>query len=477
MVAANGHQMKIAIIVSRRLTFYQSTLKVGRNNSSVFLVLLVQSPQGRDHREVETQFMSDQDVRIRQFASDLVQQLRHAGFEALWAGGCVRDLLMGNAPHDYDIATSATPEEIRELFGKSRTLTVGAAFGVIIVLPPRSARDVPPVEVATFRTDSVYSDGRRPDAITFSTPQEDAARRDFTINGMFFDPVKERVSDYVGGKRDLEAGLIRAIGDADLRIAEDKLRMLRAVRFAARFDFAIEQRTREAIERHAPELEVVSGERIAVELRKSLETDRASWALASLADLGLLPVVLPEIAGEFASCREPALRLLQAVRSRDWRVRLAAVLLAFDVPEKRESRIESIKSRLRFANDDCRAIRFALESHATLRQARQLRWSQVQPLMIHPNLGVAVDLLTALSRLGEVEQDTLAWLTDRMNWSTEALDPPPLVTGRELIVEGWRPGPEFRELLAKVRARQLDGELDSPQAAMTWLRTQQARQT
>lgn len=414
--------------------------------------------------------MSDQDVRVRQFASDLVRHLRQAGYEALWAGGCVRDLLMGNVPHDYDIATSATPDEVRELFGKSRTLTVGAAFGVIIVLPSRSARDVPPVEVATFRTDSEYSDGRRPDAVTFSTPEEDAARRDFTINGMFFDPVEENVIDYVGGKQDLEAGVVRAIGDAQQRIAEDKLRMLRAVRFAARFEFAIEERTRSAIERHAPELQVVSGERIAVELRKSLETDRASWALGCMADLGLLPVILPEIATRFSNHRDHALRLVEAVRSRDWRVRFAALLLAVDLPGERKQRIESIKSRLRFANDDSRAIRFALESYSTLCHARRLRWSQVQPLMIHPDLGVAVDLLTALSRLGEVDQDTLAWLIDRMNWSAEEMNPPPLVTGKELIEEGWRPGPEFREVLAKVRAQQLDGELTSTRAATEWIR-------
>jgi poly(A) polymerase len=438
------------------------------------LAICQAQPSKSINQEVESKAMSDQDVRVRQFASDLVLQLRQAGYQALWAGGCVRDLLMGNPPHDYDIATSATPDEVRELFGKSRTLTVGAAFGVIIVLPPRSARDVPPVEVATFRTDSEYSDGRRPDAVTFSTPQEDAARRDFTINGMFFDPVEERVIDYVGGKRDLEAGVVRAIGDAQQRIAEDKLRMLRAVRFAARFEFMIEERTRAAIERHAPELQVVSGERIAVELRKSLETDRASWALDCMANLGLLPVILPEIAAEFLIHRNHALRLVAAVRSRDWRVRFAALLLAFDLPGERKQRIESIKSRLRLANDDCRALRFALESYSTLRQARQLRWSRVQPLMIHPDLGVAIDLLTALGRLGEVDHDTLAWLIDRVNWSPEELNPPPLVTGKELIEEGWRPGPEFREVLAKVRAQQLDGELISIQAAMQWIRRQQA---
>ena len=173
----------------------------------------------------------------REFALEIVEQLRAAGFEALWAGGCVRDQLLGLAPKDYDVATSATPDEIRDLFGRRRTLAIGASFGVITVLGPRAAGQI---EVATFRTDAAYSDGRHPDSVTFTTAEHDAARRDFTINGLFFDPVAEAVVDYVNGRDDLERKTIRAIGDPAARIAEDKLRMLRAVRFAATFDFHIE---------------------------------------------------------------------------------------------------------------------------------------------------------------------------------------------------------------------------------------------
>src|SRR5208337_581044 len=174
----------------------------------------------------------------RRFALEVVRRLRAAGFEAYWAGGCVRDELLGRRPKDYDVATSAAPPQIRELFGNRRTLPLGAAFGVITVLGPRPADPayrVPMIEVATFRQDAEYSDGRHPDHVTFSSAREDAARRDFTINGMFFDPVERTVIDFVGGQEYLRQGLIRAIGSPRLRFGEDKLRMLRAVRFAAAF--------------------------------------------------------------------------------------------------------------------------------------------------------------------------------------------------------------------------------------------------
>src|SRR5688572_4921449 len=179
-------------------------------------------------------------VRQRAFALEIVEKLRAAGFEALWAGGCVRDELLGLTPKDYDVATSAMPDQIRDVFGRRRTLPIGAAFGVITVLGPRAAGQV---EVATFRTDAAYSDGRRPDSVTFTDAEHDAQRRDFTINGLFYDPIEGKVVDFVGGQEDLKRGTIRAIGDPRLRIAEDKLRMLRAVRFAATFNFAIDPDT------------------------------------------------------------------------------------------------------------------------------------------------------------------------------------------------------------------------------------------
>ena len=206
-------------------------------------------------------------MNSREFAIQVVSTLQSAGHEALFAGGCVRDRLVGRTPKDFDVATSAVPETVREIFGKKKTLAIGASFGVITVIGPKGAD---PIEIATFRRDGGYSDGRRPDGVEYTDAREDALRRDFTINGMFFDPIKEEVIDYVGGKADLEAKQIRAIGDPNQRIEEDKLRMLRGVRFASTFGFELEPVTLKAIQEHAKEIDVVSGERIGAEMRRML---------------------------------------------------------------------------------------------------------------------------------------------------------------------------------------------------------------
>src|SRR5262245_30736477 len=230
----------------------------------------------------------------REFAIDVVRRLRQSGYEALWAGGCVRDELLGLTPADYDVATSARPEEVERTF--ARTVAVGASFGVVEVIGPRRPdQSFPKVQVATFRSDGAYIDGRRPESVVFSTAVEDAQRRDFTINGMFFDPLESKVIDYVGGQADLKAGVLRAIGDPRARFREDKLRLMRAVRMAARFDFPIESATAAAIREMAPELNVVSAERIADELRKMLVHRNRAWAMRQMDELGLLRQVLPEV--------------------------------------------------------------------------------------------------------------------------------------------------------------------------------------
>ena len=220
----------------------------------------------------------------RRFAADVVRRLRAAGFEAYWAGGCVRDQLLGRTPKDYDVATSATPEQIRTLFGRRRTLAIGAAFGVISVIGPKPAGMV---EVTTFRRDAAYSDGRHPDSVTFSSAEEDASRRDFTINGLFYDPVEQRVIDFVGGQKDLAERHVRAIGCARDRFAEDKLRMLRAVRFAAAFDFTLDDEARAAIAEMAAEIHVVSPERIAMEMRRLLADSSRAAGVRLLLETGL----------------------------------------------------------------------------------------------------------------------------------------------------------------------------------------------
>ena len=229
----------------------------------------------------------------REFAVSVVRRLREAGHEALWAGGCVRDELLGLVPGDYDVATSARPEEVSGLF--RRTVAVGVSFGVVQVLGPRTEAGPLSVEVATFRADAGYSDGRHPDAVVFSSAREDALRRDFTINGMFFDPLENQLIDYVGGQEDLNKKLLRAIGDPAVRFAEDKLRLLRAARIATRFDLTIEARTAAAIRSMAGQILVVSAERIADELRKLLVSPHRARGVNLLLELGLAAAILPEL--------------------------------------------------------------------------------------------------------------------------------------------------------------------------------------
>jgi poly(A) polymerase len=225
----------------------------------------------------------------RDFAIDVVRRLRGAGFQALWAGGCVRDQIMGLTPKDYDVATDARPEKIQALF--RRTVAIGASFGVVEVLGPPPLR----VQVATFRSDISYSDGRHPDAVVFASAREDALRRDFTINGMFFDPLENQVIDYVGGQNDLQARLLRAIGDPAERFVEDKLRLLRAVRFATQFELAFDPATETALRAMAGEISVVSAERIAEELRRLLVHPHRRRGAQLFADMGLAQAIIPEL--------------------------------------------------------------------------------------------------------------------------------------------------------------------------------------
>lgn len=403
----------------------------------------------------------------RQFAEQVVQKLRAEGHQALWAGGCVRDLLLGIEASDYDVATSAQPRQIRDLFGHRLTLSVGAAFGVIIVLSPDRQLQV---EVATFRTDAHYSDGRHPDSVTFSTPEMDAQRRDFTINGLFYDPIEKSVIDYVGGQRDLENRLLRAIGNPEARISEDKLRMLRAIRFAARFDLGIEATTFAAIVHHAAEVAVVSGERLAIELRKTLETSKASWAVQKWAETGLLKVLLPEVAAVWSDVGVDAMERLQRASTQGWQARLAALLWDVGREENTAELVECLKHRLKLSNEDTDAIAFALQSQATLEQARFLPWSLVQPTLISPWIWVGVELLELRAEPGDsVPESHSKWLRERLAWPEIKLNPPPLVTGQDLIVRGLKPSPKFKQLLQDVRNRQLDGLLTSTSEAIRWV--------
>jgi tRNA nucleotidyltransferase/poly(A) polymerase len=395
----------------------------------------------------------------RRFALDVVRRLRGAGFEAYWAGGCVRDQLLGRTPKDYDVATNAAPPQIRQLFGRRRTLAIGAAFGVITVIGPKPAGTV---EVATFRRDAAYSDGRHPDSVTFSSAEEDASRRDFTINGLFFDPVQQRVIDFVGGQADLAERRIRAIGDPRQRFAEDKLRMLRAVRFAATFDFTLDEEARTAIRQMAAEIRVVSPERIAMEMRRMLVDPRRAAAVRMMLDTGLAAVVLPEIVPHDEPQRERfehGLEVMSRLKGPGFPLALAALLLPWIVP----ARAVTVCERWRLSNKETDRTVWLATHHAALEHCRTMRWSALQPILIAEGIGDLLALAEAVSPAGA---EATAYCRTLLAQPREALDPPPLVTGDDLLTLGIRPGPRYKILLQQIRDGQLDGEIHTKDEAL-----------
>lgn len=394
----------------------------------------------------------------REFAVQVARRLHEAGYQALWAGGCVRDALLGIPPKDYDVATSALPQQVREVFGKRRTLAIGAAFGVITVLGPKKAGQV---EVATFRTDASYTDGRRPDAVHYSDPQQDAARRDFTINGLFYDPVNRVVVDYVDGQKDLQRRLIRAIGDAEQRIAEDKLRMLRAVRFAATLGFEIAADTAAAIEAHAGGLGVVSVERIAAELERMLLCPQRVRAVRLLRQLGLLDTTLPELSGLTTDALEHRLAVLGRLSS----PRLPVVLAGLLSPAAPCSAGKQLGRRLKLPNEVSDNLSWLLRSYPVTARADKAPWPQVQRVLIHP---YAADLLAWSEAESGGTTPATGYCRQKLALPSGELDPPPLIDGRDLIAVGFRPGPGFATLLKTIRDKQLLGELASKPQAMEY---------
>ena len=385
----------------------------------------------------------------REFAVDVIRALREAGHEALLAGGCVRDEFLGVTPKDYDIATSARPEQVRRLF--RRTVAVGAAFGVVEVLGPHRLL----VQVATFRSDGAYIDGRRPESVVFCSAEEDAQRRDFTINGMFFDPLDERLIDHVGGRADLQAGILRAIGDAAARLREDRLRMLRAVRMAARFRLEIDPATRSAITAMAPQLEDgVSAERIADELRKMLVDPHRARAMQLFMDLGLAAVVLPELG---------AMHGLAIVERLGEKTSFPLAFAAMLHPVGRHVAGE-IALRLKLSTEERERIEWLVENHRTLADAPTMRPAKLKPLLVHPGIN---DLM-ALHRAEGSDLDALAHaVAIRRIWDEAGeLNPAPLITGNDLLALGLPQGPMYKTLLQRARDAQLDGEITTRDQAI-----------
>ncbi len=403
--------------------------------------------------------MADNFSAQREFAVEVVRRLRHAGHEALWAGGCVRDQLLGIPPKDFDVATSARPEQVRELFGHRRTLAIGAAFGVITVL---GARPLEPVEVATFRTDGDYRDGRRPESVAFTDARHDAQRRDFTINGLFFDPVEQQVVDYVGGLPDLEARIVRAIGDPVRRFTEDRLRMLRAVRFAATYDFALDEATLAAIQSMAADVAQVSNERIAAELRRILVHASRAHGLTLLAEAELLRPILPGLAEHAAAVDEAwqsAILRLEKLQAPSFALAFAAALEG--MVAAKEARV--LGKRLRLSNKEIDRTAWLLEPWPEMRQAATLGWPQLQRLLAHEG---GAELMALAEASLPADDAGLARCRQQLARPAEEWNPPPLASGDDLLAGGLKSGRHFAALLEYLRDMQLEGRISTKDEAL-----------
>jgi len=475
----------------------------------------------------------------KEHATEIVHRLREHGHQAYFAGGCVRDLLLGREPADYDVATDATPRQVMQIF--LETYAVGEQFGVVLVPRRLDNSTTTPadgatgararlsddrkgaVEVATFRSDVGYSDGRHPDEVRFSKdPREDVQRRDFTINGMMLDPLMPKkmmlkkmtpdetsnaVLDFVGGRDDLKAGIVRAIGDPERRFTEDKLRMLRAVRFAARFDYKIDPATLAAIQRLAPKIHQVSCERVREELTKMLTEGRARRAFELLDTTGLLREVLPEIAAMKGVEQPPqfhpegdvfvhTLLLLENLRpdvSGSISISISKTLawgaLLHDVGKPPTFRVapdrirfdghvdvgvkmaEEILRRLRFSNYETHQILALVENHMRFGDVQRMKQSTLKKFLRMPAFDEHLELhrLDCLSSHGNLDAYEFS-RQQLLSIPPETIRPKPLITGRDLMSAGYEPGPRFKEILTAIEDAQLEGRLASHEAAMEYVR-------
>ncbi len=436
----------------------------------------------------------------RAVALAVARTLAAAGHRALFCGGAVRDRLLGRRPGDYDVATSAPPEEVKRLF--PRGVMVGARFGVVVV--PHERHDV---EVATFRDDGLYVDGRRPATVRYSDPERDARRRDFTVNGLFEEPETGEVLDYVGGRADLAARLVRAIGDPEARFREDHLRMLRAVRFAAELGFAIEPGTREAIRRLAPLVGTVSHERVRDEILKMLDPGRGR-ALRLLRDAGLLSIVLPEIDAMRGVPQPPQFHPegdvfvhtclvldgtdVSGFSDPDERGDLLLAALLHDVA-KPPTLTRDPDGRIRFSGHDALGAEMAtavlerlrmprkrvervaelVKTHMRLASLPDMRPAKRRRLLAVPEIDLHLRLHAADCGASHGDTSLVAWVEEeRRRYAAEPILPPPVLTGRHLIEMGHRPGPRIGRILSWVRDLQLEGEVTTLEDAVRRVRAE-----
>ena len=427
-------------------------------------------------------------------ATRIVRRLREAGHEAYFAGGCVRDRLLGREAHDIDVATSARPEEVQKLF--PRTVAVGAQFGVIVVL-----EDGLEFQVATFRADGVYLDGRRPESVTFTTAEGDAQRRDFTVNGLFFDPVEGEILDFVGGVEDLRAGIIRCIGEPAERFREDKLRLLRGVRFAATLGFEMDPPSWIALKEMVPAIATVSAERIRDELIKIFVHPSRVLGFDLLDASGLLEILLPEVT-RMKGCEQPPefhpegdvfvhTRLMLSLLPETVSIPLVFSVLFHDIGKPgtfqrdETGRIrfngheslsaamtEKIFERLRFSNAQTDDTVAAVKNHMAFKDVQNMRVATLKRFLARPTIDDELELhrVDCLGSHGLIDNYDFL-LAKREEFSREPLIPPPLITGQDLISLGWKPGPYFKRILDAVQVRQLEGSLTSRGEAMDWVAT------
>lgn len=434
---------------------------------------------------------------MEQFAREVVERLQGAGHIALFAGGCVRDRLMGREPHDFDVATDAPPEVVQRLF--PRTVAVGAQFGVVCVLGPDGTQ----VEVAAFRDDGIYLDGRHPESVQFSTPERDAARRDFTVNGLFQNPLTGEVIDFVGGQKDLQKKLLRAIGEPAARFREDKLRLLRAVRFAEVLGFEIETQTWAAVRENAPAIREVSAERIRDELVKIFLHPQRVRGFDLLDASGLMKEFLPEIEA-LKGCEQPPqfhpegdvfvhTRIMLGLLPAEVSLPLVLSVLFHDIGkpatysyDPAEGRIrfsghdalgarmtEDLMTRLRFPRKEIDATVAAVDCHMVFKDVQQMRVSRLKRFMARPGFEDEMELHRVDCSSSHNDLSNYHFLrTKAEEFANEPLIPPPLVNGRDLIEMGLKPGPRFGEILEAVESRQLEGTLTSREEALAWVRAE-----
>jgi poly(A) polymerase len=432
---------------------------------------------------------------MEETARAIARRLRERGHIAYFAGGSVRDMVRGLPAKDFDIATDATPDVVQKIF--PRTYAVGAAFGVVVVVENEMN-----FEVATFRSDGTYLDHRHPVDVKFSSPEEDAKRRDFTINGMFFDPEKNEVIDFVGGRADLEKKIVRAIGDPAARFSEDRLRMLRAVRFATVLDYKIDTQTWNALVASAASINEISAERIRDELLKIfLSPNRVrGWEL--LDESGLMRAVLPEL-DAMKGCLQPEqfhpegdvfvhTKLMLGLLPEKVSVPLVLSVLFHDVGKPVTSKVdeagrirfnehdrigavmtESIMERLRFSRAEIDAVVEMVRQHMVFKDVPKMRVAKLKRFMARPTFTEELELhrVDCASSHGMMENYEFL-LQKGEEFANEPIIPPPLVRGDDLIAMGMKPGPKFGEILEAVETRQLEGALKDRQEALDWVKTE-----